>query len=54
MGKKVLISYGVDVDAVCGWLGSYGGDDSTSDISRGKIRYPRTMYAGRLLLNPLF
>jgi hypothetical protein len=36
MGKKrVLISYGVDVDAVSGWLGSYGGEDSTSDISRG-------------------
>lgn len=36
MGKKrVLISYGVDVDAVAGWLGSYGGEDSTSDISRG-------------------
>ncbi|EUC37552.1 hypothetical protein COCVIDRAFT_87875 [Bipolaris victoriae FI3] len=36
MGKKrVLISYGIDVDAVCGWLGSYGGQDSTSDISRG-------------------
>jgi peptidoglycan/xylan/chitin deacetylase (PgdA/CDA1 family) len=36
MGKKrVLVSYGVDVDAVCGWLGSYGGEDSTSDISRG-------------------
>ncbi|RYP18352.1 hypothetical protein DL765_003964 [Monosporascus sp. GIB2] len=36
MGKKrVLVSYGIDVDAVCGWLGSYGGEDSTSDISRG-------------------
>jgi len=33
--KRVLISYGVDVDAVAGWLGSYGGQDSTSDISRG-------------------
>jgi peptidoglycan/xylan/chitin deacetylase (PgdA/CDA1 family) len=22
--------------AVAGWLGSYGGEDSTSDISRGK------------------
>ncbi|ORY69944.1 uncharacterized protein BCR38DRAFT_463392 [Pseudomassariella vexata] len=33
--KRVLISYGVDVDAVCGWLGSYGGEDSTSDIIRG-------------------
>ena len=36
MGKKrVLITYGVDVDAVSGWLGSYGGQDSTNDISRG-------------------
>lgn len=36
MGKKrVLISYGVDVDAVAGWLGSYGGEDSVNDISRG-------------------
>ncbi|KAI1813868.1 polysaccharide deacetylase [Poronia punctata] len=33
--KKVLVSYGVDIDAVSGWLGSYGGEDSTSDISRG-------------------
>lgn len=36
MGKKrVLVSYGVDVDAVSGWLGSYGGEDSANDISRG-------------------
>ncbi|GAQ09412.1 peptidoglycan deacetylase [Aspergillus lentulus] len=36
MGKKrVLVTYGVDVDAVAGWLGSYGGEDSTNDISRG-------------------
>lgn len=36
MGKKrVLITYGVDVDAVSGWLGSYGGQDSSNDISRG-------------------
>jgi hypothetical protein len=36
MGKKrVLCCYGVDIDAVAGWLGSYGGEDSTSDISRG-------------------
>ncbi|KAI1325986.1 family 4 carbohydrate esterase [Xylariaceae sp. FL0255] len=33
--KKVLVCYGVDIDAVAGWLGSYGGEDSTSDISRG-------------------
>lgn len=38
MGKKrVLVTYGVDVDAVAGWLGSYGGEDSTSDISRGTL-----------------
>ena len=37
MGKKrVLVGYGVDIDAVAGWLGSYKGEDSTSDISRGK------------------
>ncbi|KAF4633944.1 hypothetical protein G7Y89_g4175 [Cudoniella acicularis] len=36
MGKKrVLCGHGVDIDAVAGWLGSYGGEDSTSDISRG-------------------
>ena len=33
--KRVLVSYGVDIDAVAGWLGSYGGEDSVSDISRG-------------------
>jgi hypothetical protein len=38
MGKKrVLISYGVDVDAVAGWLGSYHGEDSVNDISRGEL-----------------
>ncbi|WP_454870756.1 polysaccharide deacetylase family protein [Priestia megaterium] len=36
MGKKeILVAYGVDVDAVAGWLGSYGGEDSPDDISRG-------------------
>jgi hypothetical protein len=33
--KRVLCGYGIDIDAVAGWLGSYGGEDSTSDISRG-------------------
>jgi hypothetical protein len=32
-GVQCCIS--VDIDAVAGWLGSYGGQDSTSDISRG-------------------
>jgi len=35
MAKQIMCSVGVDVDAVAGWLGSYGGEDSTSDISRG-------------------
>jgi hypothetical protein len=35
--KRVLVCWGVDVDAVAGWLGSYGGENSTSDISRGKL-----------------
>ena len=29
------MAFGVDVDAVAGWLGSYGGEDSPDDISRG-------------------
>lgn len=35
MPKEILVAYGVDVDAVGGWLGSYGGEDSPCDISRG-------------------
>ena len=35
MAKDILCAFGVDVDAVAGWLGSYGGQDSPDDISRG-------------------
>ncbi len=35
MAKEISCSIGVDVDAVAGWLGSYGGEDSPSDIQRG-------------------
>ncbi|MGX4694523.1 polysaccharide deacetylase family protein [Streptomyces sp. JNUCC 63] len=35
MSKEIFVSFGVDVDAVAGWLGSYGGEDSPDDISRG-------------------
>ena len=35
MAKEIFCAYGVDVDAVGGWLGSYGGEDSPCDISRG-------------------
>lgn len=29
------VAIGVDVDCVAGWLGSYGGEDSPADLSRG-------------------
>jgi peptidoglycan/xylan/chitin deacetylase (PgdA/CDA1 family) len=35
VAKDIRCAFGVDVDAVAGWLGSYGGDDSPSDIQRG-------------------
>jgi peptidoglycan/xylan/chitin deacetylase (PgdA/CDA1 family) len=39
--KDIQVLVGVDVDAVAGWLGSYGGGDSPSDIQRG-------MFAGEV------
>ncbi len=33
--KDIKVTFGVDVDAVSGWLGSYGGEDSLQDIQRG-------------------
>lgn len=33
--KDIKVTFGVDVDAVAGWLGSYGGEDSLQDIQRG-------------------
>jgi peptidoglycan/xylan/chitin deacetylase (PgdA/CDA1 family) len=41
MAKEILCGFGIDVDAVAGWLGSYGGEDSPADISRG-------MFAGEV------
>lgn len=35
MSKDIKCAIGVHVDAVAGWLGSYGGEDSPSDIQRG-------------------
>lgn len=35
MSKEIFVSLGVHFDAVAGWLGSYGGEDSLCDISRG-------------------
>jgi peptidoglycan/xylan/chitin deacetylase (PgdA/CDA1 family) len=45
--KRILCSYGVHVDAVAGWIGSYGGENSICDISRGifagEIGVPRLL-----------
>lgn len=35
MEKEIIATFGVDVDAVAGWIGSYGGENSPSDIQRG-------------------
>ncbi|MER6582504.1 polysaccharide deacetylase family protein, partial [Nonomuraea sp. NPDC001023] len=35
MKKAINVCFGVDVDAVAGWIGSYGGQDSPNDIQRG-------------------
>jgi peptidoglycan/xylan/chitin deacetylase (PgdA/CDA1 family) len=35
MAKEIFAVFGVDVDAVAGWIGSYGGGGSPSDIQRG-------------------
>ncbi|MEB4614715.1 polysaccharide deacetylase family protein [Leucobacter sp. M11] len=40
MAKDIRVCFGVDIDAVAGWLGSYGGQDSPNDIQRG-------VYAGK-------
>lgn len=41
MAKSIKCAFGVDVDAVAGWIGTYGGEDSPLDISRG-------MFAGEV------
>ena len=33
--REIFCAFQVDVDAVAGWLGSYRGEDSPDDISRG-------------------
>lgn len=39
--KDIRACFGIDIDAVSGWLGSYGGQDSPADIQRG-------MFAGEV------
>ena len=33
--KEIFCAFGTDIDSVAGWIGSYGGADSPSDIQRG-------------------
>jgi peptidoglycan-N-acetylglucosamine deacetylase len=35
MAKEIICAFGTDIDAVAGWIESYGGGDSPSDIQRG-------------------
>ena len=35
--KEIFCAIGVDVDAVAGWLGSYGGENSPCDISPASL-----------------
>jgi peptidoglycan/xylan/chitin deacetylase (PgdA/CDA1 family) len=35
MPKEILCAFDIHVDAVAGWIGTYGGEDSPGDISRG-------------------
>ncbi|WP_071000369.1 polysaccharide deacetylase [Methylobacterium sp. C1] len=41
MTKKITCGFGIDVDAVAAWIGTFGGADSPHDISRG-------MFAGEV------
>ena len=56
MSKKITIAFGIDVDAVGGWLGSYGGEDSPGDISRGvfagEIGIPRLVNLLKSTISP--
>lgn len=45
--KEIYVCVGVHIDAVSGWIGTYGGEDSIRDISRGlfagEIGIPRIL-----------
>ena len=52
--KQILCAFGIDLDSVAGWLGSYGGEDSPDDISRGvfagEVGTPRSVSYTHLTL----
>ena len=35
MAKEIFCSFGVHADAVAGWIGTYGGENSPANIARG-------------------
>jgi len=37
ISRNIKVAITVDVDAIAGWLGSYGGEDSPCDLSRGEF-----------------
>lgn len=45
MAKKIFVAFGIDVDAVGGWLGSYGGEDSPA-TSRAASSPERSGFPG--------
>jgi hypothetical protein len=49
MAKEILCAYGIDVNAVAGWIGSYGGADSPDDIF---LRQSPALSAGPTALLP--
>jgi peptidoglycan-N-acetylglucosamine deacetylase len=44
MAKESFCSFGVHADAVAGWIGTYGGENSPADISR--------LFAGEVATRP--
>ncbi len=47
MAKEILVSFGVDIDAVAGWLGSYGGRGlpgrHLAGLFAGEVGMPRLL-----------
>lgn len=39
MPKEIFCSFGVDVDAAAGWLGSYGAEDSGTPVATHAVQH---------------
>ena len=53
MAKEILCGFGVHVDAVAGWLGSYGGEipETSRGMFAGEVGSPRLLAAIRASRN---